>query len=97
MNYTTAAREALGLRRYEKLPTHGLPTYQNHEFIFEEEDGVQHPTYAVRLLPQGPQPISRNGRPLRRMAHRLQIACLHCGCWFPTGRLRQHERACKQR
>lgn len=75
-------RQVLGLPK--KLP-------QNTETLFFSLQG-----YKVALLPQGPAKIDRWGRPDRRMEHRLKTCCKGCGCWVSFGRLRQHERGCKQ-
>lgn len=29
--------------------------------------------------------------------HRIEAQCLHCGRWFPAGRVVQHEKFCKEK
>jgi hypothetical protein len=70
-------RSLLGLQT-TKLPAEGMDVRQI--------DG-----YRVRVLPLEPPRISRWGRPLRRMKHRIQVECGICGKWISAGRLRQHE------
>lgn len=64
-----------------------LPTWGSIHSIWNRQG------HYIRLLPQGE---ARKQNPGVRKPHRLQAMCNGCGCWFPAGRLNQHERGCKQ-
>lgn len=86
---TDKLRALLGLKPKAMLPAEGMGWRR-----VTLPDGRR---VWLRVLPAEAPTLTKQGRPRRRMRHRLVATCPHCRAEVPAGRYGQHVKPCEQR